>query len=118
MRSNPAVRLMVGVVFFFFSLPRFSGHCLAQSVPPATPAAPPEHTLTIPLASHPQTNPQTTAPDYSKEAYVIDQYDTAMNFQADGTWQQVATVVVQVRCFTILGAQLGAARMARLEEGQ
>ncbi|HTU50026.1 MAG TPA: DUF3857 and transglutaminase domain-containing protein, partial [Acidobacteriaceae bacterium] len=101
MRTNPALRLMVGVVFFFFSLPGFSGHCLAQGVPATAPAAPTEHTLTIPLGSHPQATPaatpQTTASDYSKQAYVINQYDTSMNFQADGTWQQVATVVVQVK---------------------
>lgn len=92
---------MVGFVFCFVSLLGFSGQCLAQAVPPAAPVALPEHTLTIPLASHPQTGPQktpqTTAPDYSKEAYVVDQYDIAMNFQADGTWQQVGTVVVQVK---------------------
>ncbi|MFZ0518489.1 MAG: DUF3857 domain-containing protein [Acidobacteriaceae bacterium] len=98
MRSNPVLRLMVGVVFCFVSLPGLSGHCLAQGVPATAPAPPPEHTLTIPLASQPQTTPQTTAAtDYSKQAYVVDQYDVAMNFQADGTWQQIGTVVVQVK---------------------
>jgi tetratricopeptide (TPR) repeat protein len=70
-------------------------------VPAPAPTAPAEHTLHIPLAPHPQAtpqaNPQTNASDYAKEAYVIDQYDTVMNFQADGTWHQVATVVVQVK---------------------
>lgn len=84
---------MVGFVLGFFSLPGFSGQCLAQAVVHAAPAALPEHTLTIP----PKPNPQTTAPDYSKQAYVIDQYDIAMTFQPDGTWQQVATIVVQVK---------------------
>jgi tetratricopeptide (TPR) repeat protein len=94
MRTNPVLRLMVGVVFFFFSLPGFSSHCLAQGVPAAAPASvSSEHTLTIPL----KPNAQPNAPEYSKEAYVIDQYDTSATFQADGTWQQVATVVVQVK---------------------
>jgi len=92
---------MVGFVLCLFSLLGFSGQCLAQGLPPAAPAAPSEHTLTIPLASHPQTSPQTipqtTASDYSKEAYVIDQYDISATFQADGTWHQVATIVVQVK---------------------
>ncbi len=92
---------MVGVVFFFVSLPGFSGPCLAQGVPATAPTAPAEHTLHIPLAPHPQTTPaatpQTDASDYSKEAYVIDQYDTVVNFHGDGTWQQVATIVVQVK---------------------
>jgi tetratricopeptide (TPR) repeat protein len=88
---------MVGFVFCFFSLLGFSGHCLAQGVPATAPAAPVEHTLKIPLASQPQDTAKAAPPDYSKEAYVIDQYDVAVNFQADGTWQQVATVVVQVK---------------------
>ena len=100
MRSKPVLRFMVGFVFCFFSLLGFSGHCLAQGLPPAAPATPPEHTLTIPFASNPQPTPQTTpqgtAPDYSKEAYVIDRYDISATFQAEGTWQQVATVVVQI----------------------
>ncbi|HEY5256692.1 MAG TPA: hypothetical protein VIJ53_18705, partial [Acidobacteriaceae bacterium] len=90
MRSNPVLRWMVGFVFCIFSLLGFSGQCLAQGVPPAAaPAAPSEHTLTIPLASQPQIAAQTTTPDFSKEAYVIDQYDTVVNFHGDGTWQQV-----------------------------
>jgi tetratricopeptide (TPR) repeat protein len=101
MRSNPVLRLMVGVVFLFFSLPGLSGHCFAQGVPAAAPDLSPGQTLTIPAPSTPptapQTNPQSAAPDYSKEAYVIDQYDIDINVQADGTWQQVATVVVQVK---------------------
>ena len=102
MRSNPVLMWMVGVVVFFVSLPGFIGSCLAQGEPAAAPAASPsQHTLQIPLGSQPQTTqhatPQSGAPDYSKQAYVIDQFDTSMNFHADGTWEQVATIVVQVK---------------------
>src|ERR1700735_4418050 len=83
MRSHPVLRLMVGFVFCFFSLLGFSGHCLAQGVPATAPAAPVEHTLKIPLASQPQDTSKAAPPDYSKEAYVIDQYDVAIDFQAD-----------------------------------
>lgn len=76
---------MVGFVFGLFPLLGFSGHCLAQGIPATAPATSSEHTLKIPLAPQPQTSSQTPAPDYSKEAYVVDQYDIAMNFQADGT---------------------------------
>lgn len=97
MRSNPVLRLMVGFVFSLFSLPGLFAPCLAQGVPASAPATAPEHTPSIPFVSRSQNTPQATAPDFSKEAYVIDQYDIAMTFQADGTWQQVSTVVVQVK---------------------
>jgi len=83
---------MVGFVLCLFSLPVFSGQCLAQGLPPVGPAAPSTHS-DIPA----KPNPQTTASDYSKEAYVIDQYDTVMTLHPDGTWQQVATIAVQVK---------------------
>ena len=93
MRSKPVFTQMVGSIFFLFSLLWASGACLAQDVRPSAPAGQSEHALKIPLGPHPQPN----APDYSKEAYVVDKYDMVTSFQADGTWEQVATVVAQVK---------------------
>ncbi|MGH9617881.1 MAG: DUF3857 domain-containing protein, partial [Acidobacteriaceae bacterium] len=84
---------MAGSLGFLILLLWTSQICVAQALP-ASPV-PARIPAPVPSATSPQT--KQSAPDYSKEAYVVDRYDIAGDFHADGTWEETATVVAQVK---------------------